>query len=135
LAHNLVKCMLEITKKYNKKILFIFDSCELIFNFEEWFICNFLILLINENPNIVLIFSRQFDTYLQDMSNINKKSLIIREFADKIKTQSPLIIDLKNFSKTDIKIYLENIFKNMFKNKINKINEKIIDFVFKNSCG
>ncbi|MCK5057695.1 MAG: ATP-binding protein, partial [Candidatus Aminicenantes bacterium] len=84
LARSLLDCIRTITEEKENRVLLLFDTCELIVQFEEWFTDHLLIPLVNGNPNVILIFSGRHYPYTQRTVVIDGESIDIRGMADRM---------------------------------------------------
>lgn len=128
LANTLIECIDKITEKGKHKLLITLDTCEVIRLSEQWLMNHFLVPILNKNNNVILIYSGRDNTYNQRNITINDQTILVKGFADKLTSSTPLGIDMKLFSEVDIRKYLTQ--------RLNKeVNEKAVQFIQKSSRG
>jgi tetratricopeptide (TPR) repeat protein len=111
LVKYLLQCITTITSKRKKKILIVLDTCELIRRSEAWLVDYFLVPLVDNNPNVVLIYSGRDNTYRTRTVTIDGQRKNVRGFADTLTSHTPITIDMKLFSEVDIRNYLKEKLK------------------------
>jgi len=110
-----------------KPVILLLDTCELIVHVEEWLTDRYLIPLLEENPNFVLVFSGRYNPYTQRTIEIDGHTLDIRGMADRM-SYPPQRIDMQLFSRKDIEKYLKEM-------GFQEVHDQIIDFVQSFSRG
>lgn len=111
LVKYLLQCITTITTKRKKKTLIVLDTCELVRRSEAWLMDYFLVPLVDNNPNVVLIYSGRDNTYTLRTVTIDGQIKKVYGFADKLTSHRPIAIDMKLFSEVDIRNYLREKLK------------------------
>ena len=127
LSHELIKCVDNISAITSTRLLFIWDTCELIRSHEEWIMNHFLVPILNDNSNIGLVYSGRENSATFRTITLNREQVNVRGFSDKL-INPPVIIDMQKFNRMDIKNYLDSKLNN-------SSQEQLISFVQEHAKG